>query len=1043
MPDDNFGPCDKQPLAGNSSSATNSSSHTGGNGNVDSAFESSTAAGPSSGANQSSTGAAIDEQGSIGEQSAGVGQNIIEGDLLVLNANSTNVDLSTHRDGSSFKDSNTEQGKKSTMIKTSKTLNDKSQFERRRRRGRQRERHREPSTHRDDLEPCDLGLMGWTGEFPKLTPISNIESNSDKEPLSTAKPGVLPWSGLKVFPRVEPQEETAAGTTKPAHITNKSEEQQQQPSLTTPIMTSPLDASQGELDAAIKSPLNAKKSPNATGIATTSKSSTTPTNMQPSDLYNQVEDKKEDTTKKQAEADHTLHKSLKDARIVKRSMSTHSPPEHSRRSVRFSSHTPLTDETNIMKETSTETSLKVIFERLKQTGVERDLFIPSSENPRPRSNGSPVPKVAEMEHVAVVKCKTVAKQGAVVKGKAGLANPSNVMPQTPALTVTGKRVSKPKVPKGASPPSEGWTSTRAVKGNSRADYTNSSSCGSPIGNTNIRRRRAHAKAAPDKSKPCVRCAASVHPSGPKLCKKCIYEKGYANKKWMKKTGGNEDHYDDDDDSDFSMIEVTLENEISVQQAEKKQLENVNKQTVIKEQEVVVIGGRKAIAIIADPIGCNLKVIPNRQNLAGLKKISKDKCSSSLVQSLGDCHIGCQIVMAVMKIMTMKDRANMAQVCKTWAMISQDKSVWRTVMLRDTHISNWPRFIRELANNCTRELDMLGVILPNPPDILATLDISVLKALRVLRTCPVDDQFLFKVFRELPQLLELRAICYSPTFNFLNLARQWSKIRVLQILMTDHRSKVESLDSLGDLVHLTELNIRGVNYIGSQDFRFLKKLVNLKVLVLSSCQGMDTEEFGQQVLPFLTSLRRLRLENKHMINTTFPLYHIMCGVAAACSVQQLELVNVEVDDLLTSLIGMCTTVTHLLLVPKCLQNSANVIYSVMRAVRENASQLRVFRLGLVTQLLSATGELYRGSKKDVIPVERPVPGIPLDDDLNYCAPDDRCIETDHTECVTFLPAKRLLMILRDVAPTTFVTFVKVNMFNSTMVTFLKRPQLKNK
>jgi len=47
------------------------------------------------------------------------------------------------------------------MIKTSKTLNDKSQFERRRRRGRQRERHREPSTHRDDLEPCDLGLMGW------------------------------------------------------------------------------------------------------------------------------------------------------------------------------------------------------------------------------------------------------------------------------------------------------------------------------------------------------------------------------------------------------------------------------------------------------------------------------------------------------------------------------------------------------------------------------------------------------------------------------------------------------------------------------------------------------------------------------------------------------------------------------------------------------------------------------------------------------------------------------------------------------------------
>ncbi|XP_016038956.2 uncharacterized protein LOC6725691 isoform X2 [Drosophila simulans] len=1029
-------PRNKKPLAEYSTSPTNSSSDTDDdNGNVDSVVGSSTAAGRTSGVN--STGGAIgaidgkgaigaidgkgaigaidgkgaigaidgkgaigaidgkgaigaiDGKGSIGKQSAGIGRNIIYGDLPV--SNDTALNLSVHRDSS-----NTEQDKKSTMIMTPRPFRERRPCELRRRRS-PRPRFRQYMRSSRELEACDLGLMGWTGEFPKLTPISNIESNSDKNPL---------------------------------------QQQQQQQSLTTPIMTSQLDATGGELDEAIKKPLNTNNNPNAIGTATTSSSSTTATNMQPSDLNNQVEVNKKDTS----------HKSLietKDAmsaRIMKRSMSTHeSPPMQSRCSVRFSSHTPLADETNKMKETSTDTSFKVIYARLKQTGVERDLFIPSTGNPRTRTNGIPAPKVAEIEHVPVVKDKTVAKEEAVVKGKEGLANPSSVMPQTPTLAVTGKRVSKPKVPKGASPPSEGWTSTMAVKGNSRADaasYNNSSSCSSPIGNTNIRRRRAHAKAAPKKSKPCANCTASVHPSGPKLCKKCIYAKGFAKKRWLDKAAGNDRHRDDDDyDSDFSMVEVTVEDEISVPQAEKKQLENVVQQTATKEQEVVVIGGRKAVAIKADPIGCNMKVIPKQINLTGLKTISTDNASSSLVQSLTDSHVGCQIVMAVMKIMTMKERVTMAQVCKTWSMISQDKSVWRTVTLRHTHISNWPCFIRELAKNDTRELDMRGTFLPSPV-ILASLDLSVLKSLRVLRTCPVDDQFLYAIFRNLPQLLELRAICCSPTYSFSNLEHKCAELRVLEILMTDHRSKVESLDSLGNLLHLTELNIRGVNYIGSQDFSFLKKLLKLKVLVLSSCQGMNTKEFGQKVLPYLKSLRRLRLENKHMVNTFFPLYHILGGVASGGTVNQLELVNVEVDDLLTSLIGMCTTVTDLLLVPKCLQNSANVIYSVMRAVRENASQLRVFRLGLVTQLLSATGELYKGSKKDVIPVQRPVPGVPNDDDLNYCAPDDCCTEKDHTECVTFLPAKRLLMILRDVAPTTFVTFVKVNMFNSTMVTFLK-------
>lgn len=49
--------------------------------------------------------------------------------------------------------------------------------------------------------------------------------------------------------------------------------------------------------------------------------------------------------------------------------------------------------------------------------------------------------------------------------------------------VSGKRVPKPKVPKGASPPPEGWTSTMAVKGNARVLAASNGNSGSGSGSS--------------------------------------------------------------------------------------------------------------------------------------------------------------------------------------------------------------------------------------------------------------------------------------------------------------------------------------------------------------------------------------------------------------------------------------------------------------------------------------------------------------------------------------------------------------------------------
>ncbi|XP_043660247.1 uncharacterized protein LOC122624653 isoform X2 [Drosophila teissieri] len=1137
-PDDNPGPSkprEKKPSPRISSSDTKSLAQTNGNGGHGSVSGASTTAGPSSAGNENRTGGrGIDGHGSVGGKSAGVGPNNIRDRLLVDRSKTASVDLtlsegsnSPHRKDLNFNDSDSDQLNVVTVdgitYKSEKKIKKKSQHERRRRRDRR---------NRDRRVSGDLGLMGWTGEFPKLTPISNIDSNSNAEPLQQQQK--------------QQQEQKQQQQQKQHQQKEQRQKQQQLQSLVSSVdtilssnsdmnMSVSMASGRGtetkhafDLEAIRKkttTTTTTSKNPNATGTATTSSSSTTASNVQRAvlDIKDEVmkkklakekvkqepaEDKQQhakpageqvvdedksnsnaplvpsapampsvgvrklstskmdtklatkEDAKKKAEAEALLGKPLKEARdaisarLEQRSMSftNHdSRPEEVRRTVRFNSHGPLVEDTKkvIKQPTGNICTANIITAALKQKSAnERDLFIPSSGNPRRRTgdgffiapNGHTAQKaVPESEEVSV----PPATPSHVVR-------PKTQQPQPSPLAVTGKRVPKPKVPKGASPPSEGWTSTMAVKGKSRVQASSnasSSSGGSPIVISSTRKRsfmpRAHGRGLSQKTKPCARCQAPMISAGhtPDMCKRCIYFMKKSEKESEKKQMPvHEDQNNDDDDMESvsSVMEVGEEIEMPSQNPPANRFNNLGQKPASKEQEVVVIGGRKAIAIKADSPRRQMKVIPRQQSLIGSETISNKNSSTDLVASLGDAHNGCQVLMAIMKTLNLKERAKMARVCKTWAMVSRDKSVWRTVNLRDTYISNWVYCLRELARHRTRELDMLGVILTRP-QILTTGDMRVLKALRVLRTGRVGAEFLTLVFRHLPQLLELRTICTSPTLNLSHLGSPSDELRVLHIYLTDRRNNLASIHSLGNLMNLTELSIRGVHFLGAQDFLFLTKLTCLKVLVLGSCQGMNTEEFGQKVLPYLKALQSIRLENEHQVNAKFPLNDIMNGIARAGGVKRLELVNVDVDDSLTGSIGLCRNVTELLLAPKCIHNSANMISAVMRAVLDNAEQLRVFRLGLVTQLLSATGALYKGSKKDVIPVQRPVPGVPLNDDLNSCVPDDECAEKDHSDCVTFLPVKRLMAILRDMAPQAWVTVAKVHMCDTTCIKFVRRPR----
>ncbi|XP_043863464.1 uncharacterized protein LOC6586188 isoform X2 [Drosophila mojavensis] len=695
-------------------------------------------------------------------------------------------------------------------------------------------------------------------------------------------------------------------------------------------------------------------------------------------------------------------------------------------------------------------------------------------------------------------------QPAPTRTKAGAVKPATCNSisqqlQSGVAPVSGKRVPKPKVPKGASPPPEGWTSTMAVKGNARvlaaSNFNNSAGSGTGSGNSARKRRhpyvgsnhskqpaktatdQAATQTAPqpatDKTMICVYCLKSINdkqqaftvgtdPANSYICVSCNKPGTNADNLQQEAKGSGQANGTKKQEM---TEEIVAANTKSASEAGKTSSSDVNgncnsngngalleiggeielpgalppDQLLSDESparragktpssmEVIVINGRKALAISGEPPRPQLQVIPQEPELEGYERqvLKRNIRAKEKRQNFVDCvsigNLNCQVMCAVMKIMDMPDRVRMSQVCKTWAMIARDRSVWRTVRLRDSHIAKWLFLLRDMARFRTYELDMMGVKMDSPKVRLEG-DLRVLKSLRVLRTDPSEAEFIQSVIKRIPRLHELRTTCTSRVLNLINLEKM-VELRVLRIRMLEPKAGILSLQPLQGLDQLQELSLRGINNMAQLELLQLQGLKNLETLVLGSCRGMKVSLFGQQVLPSLTRLRHLRLENHHS-NRSFNINEIMEGIAAGGSVKRVELINVNVDAELSRQLGACSSVQELLLMPNFHNNTAYMMNYIMQAINENSEQLKVFRLGLTYELLSVTRALAMNQEKDCIPVVLPIPGVPDNDVLN---------ESD--EPIACLPVDRLESILHHMMPQAWLTVAKVSQSETTNLKFL--------
>ncbi|XP_001992626.2 uncharacterized protein LOC6566034 isoform X2 [Drosophila grimshawi] len=666
---------------------------------------------------------------------------------------------------------------------------------------------------------------------------------------------------------------------------------------------------------------------------------------------------------------------------------------------------------------------------------------------------------------------------------------------TSTLTpVFGKRVPKPKVPKGASPPPEGWTPTTAVKGNARvlaaSNGNSSGGIGSSAGNSARRRGNQTNKSAKTAPEPttvvqpklplqpqsavktiitCAKCLQAINGRNQAyrvglsavesyICKRCVKPGSKASlsppadiARQQQPRGPehtNANGNDGNNKLDKEMIDenvnaagnwVIVENIAQHNNLPHAKLRDdspalrCGRKITPKPMEVVVINGRKAVAVAVSPprtrpqiplftgnqnVDINLRSLARRNAAAARDKLKQ------VVDFISSSSMGCQLMTAVMKTLDLHERVRLSSVCKTWAMIGRDRSVWRTVKLRDTHISNWMLLLRDMTIYRTVELDMMGVRFDNPK-MRFDGDLRLLKSLRILRTDASEAKFVETIVKCMPQLLELRTTCVSRALNLANIETMLD-LCVLRIRMLEPKASIISLPPLQKLSCLRELSLRGISNMAKLELLQLEGLQQLETLVLGSCRGMKVAAFGQQVLPSLKRLRHLRLEN-HNSNRSFHIKEIMDGIAAAGTVKRVELINVNVDAELSRQLSECKSLQELLLLPNFHNHTAYMVHYIMQAINENSEQLNVFRLGITYELLSVTRALGMIHKKDCVPVLLPIPGVPENDVLN---------ESD--EPIAYLPVDRLESILHHMMPQGWLTVAKVSQLETINLKFLAAP-----
>ncbi|XP_066583974.1 serine-rich adhesin for platelets isoform X2 [Prorops nasuta] len=395
--------------------------------------------------------------------------------------------------------------------------------------------------------------------------------------------------------------------------------------------------------------------------------------------------------------------------------------------------------------------------------------------------------------------------------------------------------------------------------------------------------------------------------------------------------------------------------------------------------------------------------------------------------------GYHALLRIFQYLKVQELLRAARVCKMWRDLAAHPSLWKTVRMKNSQVTDWDGLADTLQRRGTQHLDLRKMLVAGESDgiwekfLIVIPRVTSLLKLELCR-CPVV--VVEKVIQSCPQLQVLSAMSIKCDSLNLESVGNLKRCQELRLKAISGMSLTEDLTPLQELTQLTQLSLTSVKELGKKKIDILQNLTNLEALELGECSDFP-DKFGTTVLIKLKKLERLRLEKGQGSCCTFD---ILEGVSKLSNLCQMELVNFDVKNGFDKCLANCKNIKRLLIIPTYISQSATSNNMVLGGVTELSNNLTHFVWGVTLELLRVT-ELFvdqcnlmnKQVTGDSIPVLKPVPCLKLIEDVEDENENQKGEEKQPnltSPQVDILPLPQLQKLLLTALPKTRVKILKI-------------------
>ncbi|XP_058128454.1 uncharacterized protein LOC131270476 isoform X3 [Anopheles coustani] len=405
--------------------------------------------------------------------------------------------------------------------------------------------------------------------------------------------------------------------------------------------------------------------------------------------------------------------------------------------------------------------------------------------------------------------------------------------------------------------------------------------------------------------------------------------------------------------------------------------------------------------------------------------------------LAEVSAGYNCLMHVFDYLKVQELLRASSVCRMWNHVGNHPRFWKTVRMKNSYVKDWAGMIAKLRKNDTRHLDLRKVLNAGSNDEMWQRFIEHIGQADKIDTidlCRCSSSVVGSLLQSNPNLRVVNALAIkNDPIDFENF-EHGVHLEELRLKSSAAISLDGDLHQLGALRQLKHLSLTSIAKLGSTSIDALGSLVLLESLELGECTEIGVNL--ATVLPSLTALKRLRLEKGQENFDMFSVFQGISSVSSLRQLELINCdiktgfdkyfavcSNLKRLLLIPTYVSQSAATNRMIL--KGLMKLNQTLETVVWAI--TVELLRVTELYIDANIEDAQSQLG-GS----IPILKPVPGS--DEPVEIASASS---QPDLPEEVEIVPLKKVQSILDRRVPNTKVQILKIpfgNTWKQTMSEF---------